>query len=116
MGTSYAFERFGDDPDTWNVGEDGEGDGNPGMRLAGRAIQFWSACQDGDTTVGAAAAAFRMPPRLVAEAVHAHPWMFLVTPDRILPKEAENLLGETVAAPLPDGLDYAALVIEHEGE
>lgn len=110
---TYAFTAFGREDDTWNLGDDDEGDGNPGIRLAGLAIQFWSARQDGDTTVGAAAAAFRMPPRLVAEAVHAHRWMFLMGPDGIIRQEDEDT---GALLPLPDGLDYAALLIEHEGE
>ncbi|CAD7335286.1 hypothetical protein FIM10_02070 [Sphingomonadales bacterium 56] len=63
----------------------------------GQAVQVWAGLQDEawiDQTVGAAALAFHLSPALIAEAVDAHPWMFLSG----------------------DRADLAAMAIEHDGE
>ena len=72
----YAFTAFGPDANSW----DADDTGSPGIGLVGRALQVWSTCQQRDVTLGEAALAFRLPIAMIAEAVEAHPWMFVYGP------------------------------------
>ncbi len=87
---------FGPNEDDWNLDlELGSPDyGKPGVGIVAAAISVWSAL-NGNTTLGDAAQAFKMPAEAVAQCVEWHPWMYFVG-DENTPLEQ--------------------LVIEHEGE
>ncbi|HIV78225.1 MAG TPA: hypothetical protein H9899_11960 [Candidatus Sphingomonas excrementigallinarum] len=73
------FERFGTDPFSWNLSEDGEedGSGNPGANIVGGAIGVWLALNGGQQTVATIATAFNLSPAMIREAVEADYWLFL---------------------------------------
>lgn len=105
----YTFAEWADDRTGWDTET-----GAPGIISFGEAVQIWAVMQDrARITVAEAAATFNVDARRVAEAVHAHPWMFLMGPNGIIGQEDEHT---GVQPPLPKGLDYATLLIEHEGE
>ena len=87
---------FGPNEDDWNLDLDLDDDdrGKPGVGVIAQAISVWSAL-NGTTTLGDAAAAFKMPVEAVAQCIEYHPWMYFVG-DENTPIEK--------------------LVIEHEGE
>jgi len=87
MSGSSGF--FGRDPDSYNL--DGDADdfyvtelsdrsGRPGINVAARAISFWLG-QNGDSTIGKIAEAFKMPPAAVAEACEHEPWLYIGVDD-----------------------------------
>lgn len=68
-------EFFGHDADGWD-----HDTGRPGIHTFGNAVQVWAICNAGaghPATVAAAATAFAVEPRMIAEAVTAHYWMYL---------------------------------------
>jgi hypothetical protein len=80
-------------PDDWGDSGWDHYTGAPTLGMMSGAIQVWSMLQDCQfTSVAEAAAAFKIPPERVIEAVNDHPWMFLSGP----------------------GDDYAKLIICHD--
>jgi hypothetical protein len=74
------LDRYGKDDQSWNLPDHPEGDesGYPGLGILANAISAWSVLQPGtQATVGDAAKAFYMTPRLVVLAVKFDPWMYL---------------------------------------
>ena len=73
------FTQFGNDPFSWNLGEEGgeDGSGNPGANIVGGAIGVWLALNGGKQTVAAIAPVFTLPPAMIREAVEADYWLFL---------------------------------------
>lgn len=70
---------FGPNEDDWNLGDLGSPDyGKPGVGIVANAISVWSALQNQTTTLGDAAAAFRMPVEAAVQCVEYHPWMYFV--------------------------------------
>lgn len=76
------FTQFGNDPFSWNLGEEGgeDGSGNPGANIVGSAIGVWLALDGRTQTVASIAAVFNISTAMVREAVEADYWLFL-TPD-----------------------------------
>jgi hypothetical protein len=69
--------------------------GAPEVMHFANAIQVWAICQEKtDVTVAEAAAAFKVPPQRIVEALEDLPWMFVAGPDD----------------------DYSKMTIEHDGE
>lgn len=87
---------FGPNEDDWNLDLDLEDDdrGKPGVGIVASAISVWSSL-NGNTTLGDAATAFKMPVEAVVQCVEYHPWMYFIGDEKT-------------------PLEY--LVIEHEGE
>lgn len=83
--------------DTWapdDMGWDHD-TGNPGIMLFGNAVQVWAIRQNRPmVTVGQAAKAFKIEPAKVAEAVSAHPWMYLDFTDKPLAEQIIEHDGE----------------------
>jgi hypothetical protein len=90
----------------WN--DDDEGNWNPdtgaiGIMLFANSVQVWSAAQMRETSVAEAAGVFNCDPRIIIEAVEAHPWLFFAGRSSAEPSFATDD-------------DYSKLFIEHEGE
>lgn len=73
------FTQFGNNPFSWNLGEEGEDDrsGNPGANVVGSAIVVWLALNGGRQTVATIATVFNLSPAMIREAVEADYWLFL---------------------------------------
>ncbi len=73
------FTQFGNDPFSWNLGEEGgeDGSGNPGANIVGSAIGVWLALNGYKQTVATIATVFNISPAMVREAVEADYWLFL---------------------------------------
>ena len=73
------FTQFGNDPFSWNLGEEGgeDGSGNPGANIVGGAIGVWLALNGEKQTVATIATVFNLPPAMIREAVEADYWLFL---------------------------------------
>jgi hypothetical protein len=71
------FDRWADDEIGWD-----QDTGAPGITLLGNALQVWSLMQDvgEEISVADAAAAFKVAPARIVEAVEDHFWMYLEGP------------------------------------